>query len=80
MKTLIPNILEGMMCVIGAISTRNNSFFSRNSFINEDFVDQFNSDEDRKLLSQTVNDLKLSNEKSRKIKLSNDKIVTIVID
>jgi len=77
MKSLI---IEGMMCVIGAFSPGNNSFFSRSSLINSDFVNQFDNDSDKKLLSKTISQLKVGDEKSREITLSNMKKVTIVVD
>ena len=80
MKTLIPGILEGMVCLFGALSTGKDSFFSRSNFINEEFFDQFDNDRDRELLNTTVSDLKISNQKSREITLSNNKKVKIVVD
>lgn len=80
MKTLIPSILEGMVCLFGAFTTGRESFFSRNTFMNEEFLEQFSNEKDKELLNSTVSDLKTSEEKSRVITLTNNTQVKIVVD
>ncbi len=80
MKTLIPNFLEGIVVLFGAFSNSRGSFFTREPFINEDFFEQFDNEEDKELLNKTVADLKISQNKSREIILTNNKKVKIVVD
>ena len=80
MKTLLPDVMEGLISLFSTLTVGKETFFSRNSFINEDFFDQFNNDKDRELLNRTVSELKNSNQKSREITLSNAKRIKIVVD
>lgn len=80
MKSVIPNLVEGMFYMFGAMTSNNFSFFSKEPMINSDFIDQFSNQEDKDLLDQTVIKLKNSGAQKEEIQLSNDKKVTIIVD
>ncbi len=80
MKSLFPNLFDGLLYAFGVVSTSGSAFFNQRSLVNEDFIDQFENESDRKLLDETVSKLKSSNIKSEEITLSNSKRVTIVVD
>ncbi len=80
MKSLIPNFIEGMMYLFGAMTSTHLSIFSKQPLINSDFIDQFSKQEDKDLLDQTVLKLKNSGERKEEIKLSNNKRITIIVD
>lgn len=72
-------LIENMMYLLTSLFTTTTSFAQEKPLYNKEFLDKFDSPSDKKLLSETVKELKETKNKAPKsIKLSKGEVTIVV--